>query len=57
MPCLYHGEMLLLSAFARLTAAPEAPANVLLAKKHAALGHIGLTVIALVFVLLNFWKS
>jgi hypothetical protein len=49
--------MLFLSAFSRLTAAPEAKPNDLLAKAHAALGHLGLTIIALVFVLLNFWKG
>ncbi len=51
------GGMIILSAFARLTAAPEARANDLLAKAHAALGHLGLTLIALVFVLLNFWRG
>jgi hypothetical protein len=49
--------MIFLSAFARLLAAPEPPANDLLAKAHAAIGHLGLTVIALVFVLLTFWKG
>jgi hypothetical protein len=49
--------MIFLSAFSRLTAAPEAHANDLLAKAHAALGHLGLTLIALVFVLLNFWRG
>jgi len=49
--------MIFLSAFARLTAAPATPANDLLAKAHAALGYLGLTVIALVFVLLNFWRG
>jgi hypothetical protein len=29
----------------------------LLAQQHAALGHLGLTIIALVFVVLTFWKS
>jgi hypothetical protein len=57
MPGLYSWQMLFLSAFARLSAAPEAPANDLLAKAHAAIGHLGLTVIALVFVLLTFWKG
>jgi uncharacterized membrane protein len=48
--------MLFLSAFARLI--PREPeANDLLAKSHAALGHVGLTVIALVFALITFWKS
>jgi len=48
--------MLFLSAFARLI--PREPeANDLLAESHAALGHVGLTVIAIVFVLITFWKS
>ena len=29
----------------------------LLAEAHAALGHVGLTIIAIVFVLVTFWKS
>lgn len=50
------GGMLFLSAFARLI--PREPeANDLLAESHAALGHVGLTVIAIVFVLVTFWKS
>jgi hypothetical protein len=49
--------MIFLSAFARLTATPEAKPNDLLAKSHAAIGHLGLTIIALVFVLLSFWKA
>jgi hypothetical protein len=48
--------MLFLFAFARLIP-PEPEANDLLAESHAALGHVGLTVIALVFVLVTFWKS
>jgi hypothetical protein len=52
----YSGGMLLLSAFARLI--PREPeANDLLAESHAALGHVGLTIIAIVFVLVTFWKS
>ncbi len=52
----YSGGMLFLSAFARLI--PREPeANDLLAESHAALGHVGLTVIAIVFVLVTFWKS
>jgi hypothetical protein len=47
--------MLFLSAFARLVPREPEP-NDLLAQ-HAALGHLGLTVIALVFVLVTFWKS
>lgn len=48
--------MLFLAAFARFIPA-EPEANDLLAESHAALGHLGLTIIALVFVLLTFWKS
>jgi len=48
--------MLFLSAFARLIPG-EPEANDLLAESHAALGHVGLTVIAIVFVLVTFWKS
>jgi hypothetical protein len=48
--------MLFLSAFARI--APREPeANDLLAESHAVLGHVGLTIIAIVFVLVTFWKS
>jgi hypothetical protein len=48
--------MLFLSAFAHLI--PREPeANDLLAESHAALGHVGLTIIAIVFVLVTFWKS
>jgi hypothetical protein len=49
--------MIFLAAFARLTAAPEPAPNDLLAKSRAALGHLGLTIIALVFVLLTFCKG
>jgi hypothetical protein len=52
----YSWGMLFLSAFARLI--PREPeANDLLAESHAALGHLGLTIIAIVFVLVTFWKS
>jgi hypothetical protein len=48
--------MLFLSAFARLV--PREPeANDLLAQSRAALGHLGLTIIAIVFVLITFWKG
>ena len=50
------GVMLFLSAFARLIPG-EPEANDLLAESHAALGHVGLTIIAIVFVLVTFWKS
>jgi hypothetical protein len=48
--------MLFLAAFARLSPSPEVPDD-LLAERYAALGHFGLTVIALVFVVLTFWNS
>ena len=51
----YSWRMLFLSAFARLVPRDPEP-NDLLAQ-HAAVGHLGLTVIALVFVLITFWKS
>lgn len=48
--------MLILFAFARFM--PRASTHDGLDDEpHAALGHLGLTVIALVFVLLTFWKS
>ncbi len=49
--------MIFLAAFHRLTTPAEPPANDLLASARAAIGHISLAVIALVIVLLNFWKS
>jgi len=52
----YSWGMLFLSAFARI-APRETEPNDLLAESHAALGHLGLTVIAIVFVLVTFWKS
>jgi hypothetical protein len=48
--------MLFLSAFARLVPA-EPEANDLLAQSRAALGHFGLTIIAIVFVLITFWNG
>ena len=51
---LWH--MLILFAFARCL--PREPEHDGLEDEpRAALGHLGLTVIALVFVLLTFWKS
>lgn len=48
--------MLFLSAFARMV--PHEPeANDLLAQSRAALGHLGLAIIAIVFVLITFWKG
>jgi hypothetical protein len=51
--------MLFLAAFNRICTPreQEAEGKDLLAESHAALGHLGLTVIALVFVLITFWKS
>ena len=48
--------MLFLLAFARLIPAEPQP-NDLLAQSRAALGHLGLTLIALVFILLTYWKG
>jgi hypothetical protein len=49
--------MLFLAAFHRICTPREPEANDLLAASRAAVGHLGLTVIALVFVLITFWKS
>ena len=49
--------MLFLAALARLHPARDDEPNDLLAQQHAALGHLGLTVIAVVFVVLTFWKG
>jgi hypothetical protein len=51
--------MLFLFALARLIPGepPEEQNNDLLAQSRAALGHLGLTIIAIVFVLITFWKS
>jgi uncharacterized membrane protein len=48
--------MLFLSAFARIVP-PESEPNDLLAQSRAAMGHVGLTIIAIVFVLVTFWKG
>jgi hypothetical protein len=48
--------MLFLSAFARIVPQKSQP-NDLLAQTRAALGHLGLTIIAVVFVLVTFWKG
>jgi uncharacterized membrane protein len=48
--------MLFLSAFARIVPQESEP-NDLLAQSRAALGHLGLTIIAIVFVLVTFWKA
>jgi uncharacterized membrane protein len=48
--------MLFLSAFARIVPQESEP-NGLLAQPRAALGHLGLTIIAVVFILVTFWKG
>jgi hypothetical protein len=48
--------MLFLSAFARIVPQESEP-NGLLAQSRASLGHLGLTIIAVVFVLITFWKG
>jgi hypothetical protein len=50
------GAMLFLSAFARL-AAREPEANDLLVQSRAARGHLGLIIIAIVYVLITFWNG
>jgi hypothetical protein len=49
--------MLFLAAVHQIWTPKEPEANDLLAASRAALGHLGLTIIALVFVLITFWKS
>lgn len=49
--------MLFLSAFARIVPPGDAEPNDLLAQSRAAMGHVGLTIIAIVFVLVTFWKG
>jgi len=48
--------MLFLAAIARLQPSRDEASNDLLAESQA-LGHLGLTIIAVVFVVLTFWKS
>lgn len=50
-------KMLFLAAITRLQPPREEQPNELLAQAHAALGHLGLTIIAVVIVVLTFWKS
>jgi hypothetical protein len=47
--------MLFLAAIARFARPPESSSNDLLA--HSRLGHVGLTVIALVYVLVTLWQQ
>ena len=49
--------MIFLAALNRLIAPAEPPANDLLAGARAAVGHLSLAIIALVMLLLNFWKA
>jgi|GEM_PF-3420737 hypothetical protein len=48
--------MLFLSAILRVSQPPEPRPNDLLAPALQRLGHVGLTIIALVFVLVTFWQ-
>jgi hypothetical protein len=48
--------MLLLTAILHLWLPPESQPNDLLAEARLKLGHLGLTVIALVFILVTFWQ-
>lgn len=48
--------MLFLAAITRLQPSSEEVSEDLLAESQA-LGHLGLTIIAVVFVVLTFWKS
>jgi len=50
-------HMLLLSAILRVWLPREPQPNDLLAEARLRIGHVGLTVVALVFVLLNLWQS
>jgi hypothetical protein len=52
----YLWRMVFLSAFIRVARAPEPQPNDLLAEARLRLGHLGLTVIALIFVLISFWQ-
>ncbi len=49
--------MLLLSAIFRVCQPREPEANDLLAEARQRVGHVSLTVIALVYVLLKFWQQ
>jgi hypothetical protein len=48
--------MLLLTAILRVWLPREPAANDLLAEARLKIGHLGLTIIALVFVLITFWQ-
>lgn len=55
--CHYCSPMLFLAAFHRLWTPQEPAPNDLLAEARAAIGHVGLLIIALVFVLLSYWRG
>jgi hypothetical protein len=48
--------MVFLSAFIRFKPTAEPRPNDLLAEAHMRLGHLGFTVIALIYVLISFWQ-
>lgn len=48
--------MLLLSAILRVCLPPTPEPNDLLAEARGRIGHLGLTVIALVFILISLWQ-
>jgi hypothetical protein len=48
--------MLFLAAILRFSPPPQSTANDLLAEARLRLGHLGLTIIALVYVLITFWQ-
>jgi hypothetical protein len=48
--------MLFLAAILRVWVRPSAEANDLLAATRARLGHLGLTIITLVYLLTSFWQ-
>ena len=48
--------MLLLTAILRIVARPETKPNDLLAEVRSRVGHLGLTIIALVYVLVMYWQ-
>jgi hypothetical protein len=54
---LYSWGMLLLAAISHLWTPRQTEPSDVAGPSHAALGHLGLTIIALVFVLITFWKS
>lgn len=53
-PVYRIGAMLILAAISRFTPVRETPSSELLAT--SAIGHVGLTIIALVYVLVTLWQ-